>query len=71
MFKVNEGPIDRGIRIAVGIIALIIGMFVLTGVIKIILVVIGLIALITGIFGFCGLYVLLGINTCPIKKEGY
>ncbi|WP_319025430.1 YgaP family membrane protein [Acidithiobacillus thiooxidans] len=31
--------------------------------------VVGLVPLITGITGFCGLYTLLGIKTCPVKKH--
>ncbi|HRQ45245.1 MAG TPA: DUF2892 domain-containing protein [Candidatus Goldiibacteriota bacterium] len=30
---------------------------------------VGGISLITGAIGFCGLYVLLGINTCPVNKK--
>ena len=29
----------------------------------------GLIVLATGVFRFCGAYTLLGVNTCPMKKE--
>ena len=67
-FQVNEGPIDRLIRILVGV-----GLFtvaaagvvappVLYGVLLV-----GTIALVTGITGFCPTYVLLGISTVPTK----
>jgi hypothetical protein len=69
MLKQNEGSIDRTIRIITGIIALFFGFFSLTGLAQTIAYVIGVIALITGILGFCGLYTLLGISTCSIKKS--
>lgn len=68
MFKANEGPIDRIIRVVIGIALVVAGFFV-SGIISIILWVVGAIALLTGITGFCGLYVLFGINTCPIKSQ--
>ncbi len=68
MFKQNEGSVDRIIRAILGI-GLIIGGFFLSGVLKIILIIIGIVLLITAITGFCGLYALLGINTCSIKKK--
>jgi hypothetical protein len=68
MFKVNEGPVDRIIRVILGIGFVAAGFFV-SGVASVVLWIIGAISLLTGITGFCGLYVLLGINTCPLKKE--
>ncbi len=68
MFKVNEGPVDRIIRSVLGTGLIITGFF-FTGIISIVLWVSGAILLFTGITGFCGLYVLLGINTCPINKK--
>ena len=70
-FQVNEGPIDRLIRIVVGV-----GLFtvaaaglvtppVLYGVLLV-----GTIGLLTGITGFCPTYVLLGISTVPKKAAG-
>ena len=56
----NEGTIDRGIRILLGL-AIISFVFVgpqsLWGLV-------GLIPLITGLVGFCPLYKVLGFNTC-------
>lgn len=31
---------------------------------------IGLVPLFTGVFGFCPLYTVLGINSCPLQKAG-
>jgi len=69
MIKQNEGSTDRGIRIVIGIIALASGLFWLTGIAQIVAIVIGAVALITGIVGFCGLYTIFGISTCPLKKK--
>lgn len=65
MFKVNEGPIDRALRTILGVVVLVIG--VLNSLWY--LIVIGAILLFTAITGFCGLYALLGINTCPRKLD--
>lgn len=63
--KQNEGPIDRALRIILGL-----------GVLSLTLWgpetkwgLLGLVPLITGLVGFCPLYPLVGINTCPAKRE--
>jgi len=68
MFKKNEGSTDRVIRVVIGLVALITGLFFLTGTMQVVSLIVGVIALITGAIGFCGLYALVGISTCPIKK---
>jgi hypothetical protein len=68
MIKQNEGSTDRMIRVIIGIVALVAGLFWFTGIAQIISYVVSAIALVTGIIGFCGLYALLGISTCPVKK---
>ncbi|OGW49412.1 MAG: hypothetical protein A2V62_00880 [Nitrospirae bacterium RBG_19FT_COMBO_58_9] len=65
----NVGGAERPIRIVVGIALLGIGGFaglppVGTG----IALVVGTIALVTGAIGFCPVWTLLGINTCPTKN---
>lgn len=62
--KTNEGAIDRVLRVLVG-----------AGVLSLAFVgpqtpwaYLGLIPLLTGIVGFCPLYAVLGINSCPVKK---
>jgi hypothetical protein len=62
----NVGGIERPIRIVVGILLLGVGAFaalppVGTG----IALVAGTIALVTGAIGYCPLWALLGLNTCP------
>ncbi len=62
---VNEGTLDRGIRIVAGL-ALISLVFVGP---KSYWGWIGVLPLITGLVGRCGLYALLGFSTCPLKTE--
>jgi hypothetical protein len=69
MFKQNEGKLDRTIRMVAGVLSLYLSLFVLDGVFKTIALVLGIVLVITGSLGFCGLYTLLGINTCPIKVK--
>lgn len=63
--KTNVGGIDRGLRVAVGLV--LIGL-TLTNVIGI-WGWIGLVPLATGLFRFCPAYTLLGINSCPLQKN--
>jgi hypothetical protein len=66
--KANVGGVDRIGRIVVG-----------AGLLSLLVFLegnarwwglIGLVPLLTGIFGFCPLYALLGIRTCPLQKAG-
>ena len=67
MFKTNVGTIDRALRIIVGL-ALLAGFFLNSEASLRWLYLVGIIPLATGLMGSCGLYTLLGINTCPMKK---
>ena len=65
MFKNNEGAFDRIFRILMGI-----------GLIAIVFIGpktplgwIGLVPLATGLIGWCPLYTVLGIRTCPAKID--
>lgn len=61
--KRNVGGIDRAIRIILGlalIIAAATGTIGWWGWL-------GVLVLASGVFSFCGLYALLGVNTCPRK----
>ncbi|PID42551.1 MAG: hypothetical protein CSB48_10085 [Proteobacteria bacterium] len=61
----NEGTIDRVIRVVVGLILLslvFVGPMTPWGWI-------GLVPLATGLIGFCPLYKLIGLNTCPISSR--
>lgn len=64
LMKANAGKIDRTIRVVVGLILLalvVVGPKTLWGLI-------GLVPLLTGLVGFCPLYRLIGLNTCPLDK---
>ena len=61
LMSTNEGTIDRALRIILGI-ALISMAFVGP---KAAWGWIGIVPLLTGLVGFCPLYLLIGINTCP------
>lgn len=68
--KTNMGSVDRIIRI---IIAAIIGFLyfhgTITGTLGLVLLVLAVVFLLTSFIGFCGLYTILGINTCKIKEK--
>ena len=64
MFKTNEGTIDRALRVIAGIVL-----------IRLVFVGpqtpfgwIGVVPLLTGLVGWCPVYTLLGLSTCPVKK---
>jgi hypothetical protein len=61
--KINEGMIDRGIRVAAGLV--LIGLAA-TGTVGA-WGYIGVVPLLTGAVGMCPVYSLLGINTCPVS----
>ena len=62
--KVNEGVLDRSLRVIVGVV--LIGMAI-SGVIGP-WGYIGVIPLVTGAVGMCPLYSMLGISTCPAQR---
>lgn len=61
--KVNQGSIDRVVRLVVAGILIGIGLGVLRGPGGIAMAVVGVIPLLTGLSGFCPLYVLFRIDT--------
>ena len=64
--KLNVGGIDKILRIVAGValVALTaLGFIPVWGYI-------GVVPLLTGLMGWCPAYTLLGMNTCPMKKEG-
>lgn len=63
--KMNEGTVDRAIRIVVGLG--LIGLAIMG--IGAPWTWIGLLPLVTGSIGYCPAYSILGMNTCPMKKE--
>ena len=63
--KLNVGGIDRILRVAAGL-----GLVAWAAMGGPVWAWIGVVPLATGSIGFCPLYPLLGMNTCPMKKEG-
>ncbi len=65
MFRRNVGGLDRVLRVTLGPILFLAGLFLFTGKssLGVTLVVVGLLALLTGIVRFCVLYVPFGIST--------
>ena len=62
--KLNEGGVDRILRVIVGIAVLSLA-FIGP---KTPWAYLGIIPLLTGMVGFCPLYALLGVNTCGLPK---
>jgi hypothetical protein len=62
--KINEGTIDRALRVIVGLA--LIGLAA-TGTVGV-WGWIGVLPLVTGIVGFCPGYAIFGMSTCPTKK---
>nr|WP_298251197.1 DUF2892 domain-containing protein [uncultured Halomonas sp.] len=60
----NVGGIDKGLRIVVGALLILLA---LTGTIGV-WGWIGVVPLATGLFNFCPAYKLLGVSTCKLKK---
>jgi hypothetical protein len=63
MLKKNVGGADKVIRIIIGIVAMLAGLYF-----KSWWGLLGLVIFLTGVVGRCGLYYLIGVNTCPVKE---
>ncbi len=63
--KVNEGVIDRSLRVVLGLV--LIGL-AFTGTVGA-WGYVGIVPLLTGALGMCPIYSLLGINTCPAPRR--
>ncbi|MBJ6371186.1 YgaP family membrane protein [Sedimentitalea arenosa] len=61
----NEGTLDRALRVILGLVLL---SLVFVGP-KTAWGLIGIVPLLTGAIGYCPLYQLLGMNTCPMRKN--
>lgn len=61
----NVGGVDKWLRLVAGIVVLALGLFGPLGWWGLI----GLVPLGTALAGFCPVYTLLGLNTCPLDKR--
>lgn len=68
--QTNESNLDRGIR-AVIAVAAVIGAFAvgLSSVLGIVLLVVAVVMAVTAASGFCPLYRVLGLSTCPVPSR--
>ena len=71
MPRINEGTLDRALRILVGLVLLYLGLGgVVTGAAGTALAIVAVLPLLTGLIGWCPLYALLGISTGGRKSDG-
>lgn len=65
----NEGTADRVIRLVVAVVAVLAAFAVGAGsALGIVLLVVGAVMLVTAATGFCPLYRVFGLSTCPMPK---
>jgi hypothetical protein len=65
ILPVNEHPVERALRVALGVGLLSLAFFGP----KTPWGYLGAIPILTGLIGSCPLYTLLGLSTCPLKKS--
>ena len=66
----NEGTVDRVVRVVVGLVLVAAWAFGwLTGTLAVVLGVVGIVLIGTGAVGFCPLYRVLGLSTCPVPAK--
>ena len=65
LLPVNEHPVERGLRIALGLA--LVGLAA-TGTVGA-WGYVGVVPILTGLVGSCPLYTLLGFSTCPLKTQ--
>jgi hypothetical protein len=68
MFAKNVGSVDRMLRILVGVVLLAL-FFLYPGAWWHYYALIGIVPLATGLLSTCPLYSILGVSTCPAKKN--
>ncbi|MGE0644773.1 MAG: DUF2892 domain-containing protein [Nitrospira sp.] len=69
--KCNVGGIERPLRIGIGIVAILVGLFAgLSAGMAGAALAVGAILLLTGAVGFCPLFMLFGISTCAPSSDG-
>jgi Protein of unknown function (DUF2892) len=65
MFSVNVHPVERGLRVAVGLLLISMAFWGPSS----LWFLIGVVPLATGLTGWCPPYSLLGVNTCKISQK--
>lgn len=66
----NEGTVDRIVRVVLGVVLVAAWAFAwLTGTLAVVLGVVGIVLIGTGAVGFCPLYRMLGMSTCPVPAK--
>ena len=69
--KKNFGSADRIVRVLIAaIIAVLYFTNTITGTLGLALLILGGVFLATSLIGFCPLYTIFGLSTCPAKKTG-
>jgi len=69
--KKNMGNPDRIIRVLIAaVIAVLYFTNVISGTLGLALLILGGVFLATSLIGFCPLYSIFGMSTCPVKKPG-
>jgi hypothetical protein len=67
--KTNVGNIDKVIRITLAVVfAVLYFTNTVSGTAGYVVLGLGVVLLLTSLVGFCPLYALVGLNTCPTKK---
>jgi hypothetical protein len=68
MLTTNEGSFDRVLRVIAGVVLLAL-FFMYPGASWRYWTLIGIIPLLTGLVGWCPLYSMFGLSTCPMKRS--
>ncbi|MGV8938891.1 MAG: YgaP family membrane protein [Allorhizobium sp.] len=68
MFAKNVGTVDRVLRVVLGLVVLSL-FFLYPNAPWRYLALIGIVPLVTGLMSTCPLYSMLGMSTCPLKKN--
>lgn len=66
---VNEGLLDRLVRVAAGLgLLAVAALGIVASPVSLIAGAVGLILVATGAIGFCPIYALVGFSTCPVRR---
>lgn len=71
VMKKNMGNVDRVLRVVFAVLVVVLYFSgIIDGTLAIVLSVVGGIFLLTSFVGFCPIYAVVGLNTCPAKTAG-